>query len=178
MFAVKQMLVLDSWHFILVYLELFIVTEKCPRNPFWDLLFESKSPSPRRHYFIHTLLFPANFTGNGAVHEHAEPQPWASRRFWAHDQALLWLQRLQQGKQQQQGHQASSQEEVVPYLPAQLPRKKLDLCRESKIFKCNFLFALWVFCTDFFSNRSFEHILISNILLETEQNLFFIILHW
>uniref|UniRef100_A0A3P9JDQ1 Endoplasmic reticulum membrane protein complex subunit 7 n=1 Tax=Oryzias latipes TaxID=8090 RepID=A0A3P9JDQ1_ORYLA len=39
-------------------------------------------------------------TGNGAVHEHAEPKPGASRCVRAHDEALLWLQRLQQSQQQ------------------------------------------------------------------------------
>ena len=54
-----------------------------------------------------------SFTGNGAVHEHAEPQPRASRRLRAHDQALLRLQGLQQGRRQQQGHKARRQAEVV-----------------------------------------------------------------
>lgn len=54
------------------------------------------------------------FSGNRAVHEHAEPQPRASRRLRACHKVLLWLQGLQQGRWQQQGHTACGQAEVVP----------------------------------------------------------------
>lgn len=70
---------------------------------------------PSLYLSINSCSFSASllFTGNGAVNEHAEPQPRASWCLWAYDQALLWLQGLQQGSHQQQGHQAGCQEEVV-----------------------------------------------------------------
>lgn len=84
-----------------------------------------------------TAVFLSIFPGNGAVHEHAEPQPRASRRLRAHDQALLRLQGLQQGRQQQQGHQAGCQEEVVLYTSICLKKVK-ELCHGSKILSVIF----------------------------------------
>ncbi len=103
-----------------------------------DFMMESLSPAFTLPQWAH---FTAVFTGNGAVHEHAEPQPRASRRLRAHDQALLWLQGLQQGRWQQQGHQAGCQEEVVPHTHvSSFCLKKLELCHGRKIFKCHFFF--------------------------------------
>lgn len=51
--------------------------------------------------------------GDWTVHEHVEPQPWAPWHVRARDKVFLRLKRLQQGRRQQQGHQASCEEEVV-----------------------------------------------------------------
>lgn len=51
--------------------------------------------------------------GDWTVHEHVEPQPWAPWHVWARDKVFLRLKRLRQGRRQQQGHQASCEEEVV-----------------------------------------------------------------
>lgn len=51
--------------------------------------------------------------GDWTVHEHVEPQPWAPWHVRACDKVFLRLKGLQQGRRQQQGHQASCEEEVV-----------------------------------------------------------------
>lgn len=52
-------------------------------------------------------------SGNWAVHEHVEPQPWAPWHVRARDEVFLRLEGPQQGRWHQQGYQASCEEEVV-----------------------------------------------------------------
>lgn len=51
--------------------------------------------------------------GDWTVHEHVEPQPWAPWHVRARNKVFLRLKGFQQGRRQQQGHQASCEEEVV-----------------------------------------------------------------
>lgn len=117
---------------------------------------------------FHCLHYTAILTGNWAVHAHAEPQPRASRCLRARDQILLRLQGLQQGRWQQQGHEAGCQEEVVLYTSAQSAQRSLSYAMEARFLSVMFI-SLWVYCTVFFIDRCFEHILISNMLLKTEK---------
>lgn len=60
-----------------------------------------------------TVDFSDISSGDWTVHEHVEPQPRAPWHVRARDEVFLRLKGLQQGRRQQQGHQASCEEEVV-----------------------------------------------------------------